>query len=393
MPETGLETPIQLGPWPDKAAACLFLSQMVGNNKATEKLPDLIQLTDWLNQIELAAFAYTYFKNWNDPDSTMATKHLESSYWTGLAAASIKLTALRPLLKRFAAEGIDCTLIKGIAFGFTIYTEHAVRSMNDIDLWIQKSDLPVVQRLMYEMGYQDGEWLDSQNVPDYVTELSFFPEEPQISKWNIDIHWDLLSKPGLIGCLPIEDWWRRRRSVEFNGLKVMVLDPADALVHACVHQWLEHRSDLRFRWLLDVDRLLRMGEPYSITPAHWPRLGAEYHDSVFLPVIQAGIQQAVQWFTTPLSDQANKLVSQPLDFEQKIFYLSYAVSKMTARKMLMTSFYRVNRYRYLAHFVWRSFFPSSKYMMQQYRISRRMLLPLCYGKRILQGIKIFIKGV
>lgn len=393
MSETGLEAPIQLGPWSDMTAARLFLSQMVGDNKPTEKLPDLIQLTDWLNHIELAAFAYTYFKNWNDPDSRLAKKHLKPSYWTGLAAASIKLTALHSLIKRFAAEGIDCTLLKGIAFGFTIYTEHSVRSMNDIDLWIQKSDLPVVQRLMYEMGYQDGDWLDPKNVPEYVTELSFFPEKPQISTWNIDIHWDLLSKPGLIDSLPIEAWWQRRVSVDFDGLKVMVLDPADALVHACVHQWLEHRSDLRLRWLLDIDRLLRAGGPYLITPAHWPRLRAEYHDSLFLPVIQAGIQQAVQWFATPLADQANQLVSEPVDFEQRIFYLSYAVSKMTARKMIMTNFYRVKRFKYLVHFVGRSFFPSPKYMMQQYRISNRRLLPLYYGKRIWRGIKIFMKGV
>ena len=76
-------------------------------------------------------------------------------------------------LGRKPAEGIDCTLVKGIAFGFTIYAEHAVRPMNDIDLWIKKSDLSAVQRLMYEMGYRGGEWLDPENVPDYVTELSF----------------------------------------------------------------------------------------------------------------------------------------------------------------------------------------------------------------------------
>ena len=393
MPETGLETSIQLGPWPDVVTARLFLGQMVGDDRFSEDLPEVIQLTEWLNHIELGAFAYTCFKNWDDPDSTIAAKHLKSSYWTGLAAASIKLTALTTILKRFAAEGIDCTLIKGIAFGFTIYAEHAVRPMNDIDLWIQKSDLLVVQRLMYEMGYQGGEWLDPENIPHYVTELTFSPDKLQNSNWSFDIHWDLLSKPGLIGCLPIDDWWQRRKSVELDGLNVMVLDPADALVHVCVHQWLEHRSNLRLRWLLDVDRLLRAEEPYLITPTHWQRLRVEYHDSAFLPVIQTVIQQAAQWLKTPLSDQAHKMISDPVGFKQKIFYLTFAVPKKTAGKMIMTSFHRNLRYKYLAYFVWQSFFPGSNYMMQRYRTSRKLLLPIYYGKRILQGIKIFIKDV
>ena len=76
----------------------------------------------------------------------------------------------------------------------------------------------------------------------------------------------LLSLPGLIGRLPIEDWWCRWRSVEFDGLKVMVLDPADAIFHICVHQWLEHRSNLRLRWLLDVDKMPKyMMQRYHIS--------------------------------------------------------------------------------------------------------------------------------
>jgi hypothetical protein len=393
MPETRLDTPIPLGPWPDITAVHLFLSQLVDGNKRSEKLPNLIQLTDWLNQMELGAFAYTRFKHWDDPDSMVAVKHLELSYWTGFAAASIKLTALTAVLKRFAAEGIDCTLIKGIAFGFTIYSEHAARPMNDIDLWIQKSDLPIVQPLMYAMGYCGGEWLDPENIPDYVTELSFFPDKEQFSKWSIDIHWDLLSRPGLIGSLPLDDWWQRRRSVDFNGLNAMVLDPADAFVHVCAHQWLEHRSNLRLRWLLDVDRLLRAQEPYLISLVDWQRLRAEYADSAFLPVIQAVIQQAALWLKTPLSEPVHDLISVPVNFEQKMFYLSYAVPKITARKMIMTISRRKDRFRYLAHFVMRSLFPRPTFMMQRYRFSRKILLPLYYGKRILQGIKLFSKDV
>lgn len=393
MPETRLDTSIPLGPWADVTAVRLFLGQLIDGAGLSEKLPDPIQLTDWLNQIELGAFAYKRFKNWDDLDSAIVAKYLESSYWAGFAAASLKLAALPPLLKRFAEEDIDCTLIKGIAFGFTIYSEHAVRPMNDIDLWIQKSDLPIVQRLMYAMGYCGGEWLDSENIPEYVTELSFFPDKPQDSQWSIDIHWDLLSKPGLIGRLPIDVWWRRRKLVEFDGLNVKVLDPADALVYVCAHQWLEHRSNLRLRWLLDVDRLLRAPESYMMSLAHWQRLRAEYDDSVFLPVIQAVIQQAAQWLKTPLSGPVHDLISAPVTFEQKMFYLSYAVPKKTAGKMIMTSFQRGTRYKYLVYFVLSSFFPQPQFMMQRYRFSGRMLLPFYYGKRILQGIMSFIKGV
>lgn len=391
MPENGLETPIKLGPWPDMAAARSFLSQMTSGEEFSEKLPDSIQLADWLKHVELGAFAYPCFAGRDNADARAVTKHLETIYWDAVAAASIKLTALENILNRLLAAGIDCTLVKGIALGFTVYAEHAVRPMNDMDLWIQKSDVPAARRLMYEMGYRGGEWFDPDSAADYVTELAFFPDKPQLSKWNLDIHWDLLSRPGLIGSLPIADWWQRRRSIDFAGLPVMVLDPADALVHACTHQLLEHRGNLRLRWLLDVDRLIR-SEAYVITPAHWQRLRAEYRDSMFLPVIQAGIRQAVHWLATPLSSAAKDLISEPVSFEQKLFYLSYVVPKKSAREIIMASSDQGSRYKYLVHLAVSSFFPRPRYMMQRYRFSNRIFLPFYYGKRLWQGLKMLLTG-
>jgi hypothetical protein len=393
MPENELKTPVQMGPWPDMAAARLFLSQMVNGQKFSNNLPDIVQLADWLNHTELGSFAYTYVKHWDEPATRMVAERLEITYWAGVAAAGIKLTALEQILRRFAAEGIDCTLIKGVAFGFTIYTEHAVRPMNDMDLWIQKKDLPAVCRIFKEMGYQDdGEWPDPGNIPGYVSEFSFYPDDPKQSKWNVEVHWELLPRPGLIGRLPLEDWWQRRRRVTFQGRQVMVLDPADALVLACTHQILQHGNQIRLRWVLDIDRLIRGCGTYFISPPLWQRLEAEFCDSEIWPVIHTGIQLAVRWFATPLSDQIHEMFSKPLSVDQRLFYLFYAVPHVTVGKRMITNLRETNSFRYRVEMTFKFLFPQPKYMMERYKVSSWILLPFYYAGRIFMGMLSFLRG-
>jgi hypothetical protein len=296
-------------------------------------------------------------------------------------------------LDRLAAHNIDCTLIKGIAFGATIYSEQAVRPMNDIDLWIQKKDLPVVWRLFKEMGYQgDGEKPDFARIPEYISELSFYPDAPHRSKWNIEVHWDLLPRPGLMGRLPLDVWWQRRRRVIFQEREVMVLDPADALVHACTHQLVQHRSQLRWRWLLDIDQLIRGRGTYFITPADWQQLNAEFGDSEIRPVIQAGMRLAAHWFATPLPDQMNELFAKPLSVDQQLFYLFYAVPNMTVGERMIINLQEGSSLWYRLQMLLRFLFPWPKYMMERYKITNWLLLPFYYFKRILQGMKSYIQS-
>ncbi len=389
MPVTELETPIQLGPWPDATAARLFLSQMVSGDHFSKELPDLIELTNWLNHVELGGIAYNYFKNEDNPQARMAAAHLELAYWAGVGASSIKLAALEQILQRFMAEGIDCTLIKGIAFGQTIYPEHAVRRMNDIDFWIQKKDVAVVWQLLKEMGYQDdGKWRDANSIPDYVSELSFYPDEPQKSKWNMEIHWDLLPMPGVVGYLALEGWWQRRRQVSFQGLEAMVMDPADALVHACTHQIWQHRNQTRLRWLLDIDRLIRGRETYFISPTDWQRVEAEFHDSEIWPAIRDGIRQAAYWFATPLSDQINEIFSKPLNKDQQLFHLFYGEPDMTVGKRMLVTLQGPDSFRYRARVILWLLFPPPKYMIGRYGVSGWML-PFYYVMRIFKGMMSF----
>lgn len=393
MPETRVVSSRKREAWPDSTTARLFLNQMANGDGLASALPDLVRLSDWLKQMELGAFAYIAFKDRSDPVAQTITRQLETAYWAQVAAASIKVTALEQILDRLAAHHVDCTLMKGAAFGATIYSEQAVRPMNDIDLWIQKKDLPVVWQLFKEMGYQeDGKPPDFDSIPDYISELSFYPDAPHLSKWNVEVHWDLLPRPGLMGRLPQDVWWQRRRRVAFQGREVMVLAPADALVHACTHQLLQHREQIRWRWLLDIDRLIRGRGAYVIAPADWQRLAAEFGDSELWPVIQAGMQLAAHWFATPLPEPVQALFAQLLSVDQQLFYLFYAIPNMTIGERMIVQLQGTNGWQYRAQMMLAFLFPPPKYMMERYEISNRLLLPFYYSKRLFQGMKSYVRG-
>jgi hypothetical protein len=112
--------------------------------------------------------------------------------------------------------------------------------------------------------------------------------------WSIEIHSDLVAKPvQLLGRLPLANWWERTYTQSWHGHTVHVLDPAAALLHTAVHQMFQHHGQLRLRWLLDIDQLVRGTDSYRLAEADWLRLGQEAVAAGVLPALQASIRLAL----------------------------------------------------------------------------------------------------
>jgi hypothetical protein len=199
---------------------------------------------------------------------------------------------------------------------------------------------------------------------------------------SVEIHSDLIAHPThLVGRLPLAAWWDRTITQLWRGHTLHLLDPAAALLHTAVHQMFQHDGQLRLRWLLDVDQLVRGTASYHLTAADWDRLSEEAAQAGVLPALQVTLRITQEWFGTPLPEQALTLLDQPGDARQHSFFQQMVVPQQSTAARIWADVRGVpNSRARLAH-LRQKLLPNPAYMMERYRIPSRLLLPFYYIRR------------
>ena len=337
------------------------------------------QLVAWLHKHELAALAHRYLDR-HDP----AAAQLAPIYWASAGANMMKLVLLEPLLAAFAEAGIKCVLLKGMAFCLTIYPDTAVRPMTDLDIWVQRRDWPGTWQIMRELGYEtDKLWHNPQTIPDHVTALEFYPRRAMKEDFlSVEIHSDLIAHPThLIGRFPLAAWWEQTCTEAWQGHTIHLLDPAAALLHTAVHQMFQHRGQLRLRWLLDIDQLVRGTASYHLTNADWSRLAEEADQAGVLPAIQSALRLSQKWFDTPLPELALALLTRPSDPQQQSFFQQMVMPQQSTAAHVWTDVQGIPHIRERLTLLRQKLLPNPTYMMERYQIPSPLLLPFYYIRR------------
>jgi hypothetical protein len=293
----------------------------------------------------------------------------------------------------FAAAGVETVLLKGMAFYLMLYPDPAVRPMNDLDFWLQPADLPAAWQVMADLGFHDkGLWPDVSAIPPHITQLDFYPGDLKTSPLSVELHWDLSQREGVRGRLPVARWWAAALAIPWRGQTVQVLSPGAALVHTAVHQILEHRAELRWRWLLDIDQLVRGRPGYALSSADWQQVAADADEAGVLPAVQAALRLVARHLETPLPDPAQTLLAQTADPMQVARAAAVANPDRSAMGKLLLNAQHTTGWRRQAAMVHHLLLPHPHYMMQRYHIRHRLLLPFYYLARLLKGAIIAVFG-
>lgn len=348
-------------------------------------------LADWLTQQEMGALAYVRLKEANLAPLLQTT--LAPVYWQAAAAAAIKLDLLARLQAAFTAAGVETVWLKGIALCLTLYPDPAMRPMNDLDLWLQPAHLPAAWQVMADLGFHDkGLWPDVTAIPAHITQLDFYPGDLKTSPLSVELHWDLSQREGVRGRLPLARWWAEAVCIPWRGQSLRVLSPGAALVHTAVHQFLEHRAEIRWRWLLDIDQLIRGQPNYHLTPADWPQVAADADAAGVLPAVQAAPRLVARELATPLPEPALALLARETDPAQRQMARQIAnPGRSTAGKALLNA-QNTPGWRQKTAVIRPILFPHPAYMMQRYHIRHRALLPFYYLARLLKGAVMAVIG-
>jgi hypothetical protein len=192
-----------------------------------------------------------------------------------LAAAARDETALELLRQRevthvldaLAAAGVRPLLLKGTALAYALYDHPSLRPRFDTDLMIARSQVAVVRRVMAGLGYQapphcDGELLFCQ-FPLTRTDAYGLTHA-------FDVHWRISTQSMFAGVMTFDALSARARPVPALGPHARMPGFADALLLACIHPVMHHRTEPRLIWLYDIHLLAG-----RMTPAGWDAFADE----------------------------------------------------------------------------------------------------------------------
>jgi hypothetical protein len=166
------------------------------------------------------------------------------------AAANMKMYAeLGKVLKEFKTAGIPVIVLKGAHLAEAVYRDIALRFFSDIDLLVKKNDLERADRIL-SADYIPLEYhrqVDKSNYEWHYNHKS--------KRLLLEIHWDLLA-----GTYPFSidtnELWENAVSEKIAGIDVLVLSPADLVLHLCLHTSI-HMLGSGIRALCDIVQVTR----------------------------------------------------------------------------------------------------------------------------------------
>jgi hypothetical protein len=185
-----------------------------------------------------------------------ASRRIQAIHRASSARNILLFHELEIILRAFQAAGITVVPLKGAWLAESVYASIAQRTMEDVDLWVQRDELDAARRVMESLGYS------SRSKEDRPRELQDeIMGETQLFKADatmVELHWNVFPGEWLRHTTRVDEQAVWERTLPYKGEGVRQLSPEDAILHLCVHLAVNHQMSLTgLRTLLDLDRLRR----------------------------------------------------------------------------------------------------------------------------------------
>lgn len=188
----------------------------------------------------------------DDPD----IRPLLRSYRLTLTINRLLFQEISRQLRALHGAGFPTMLLKGAALTVRYYKDYGLRPMGDFDVLIPTARTEDVLRFLQTNG-----WDPEPRSPEAFTrpyrQVTHSHAFHGNSNWEFDLHWHVLDEC----CQPDadEDFWNGAVRLDLDGVPTAVLNPADQLLHVCMHgvRW----NDIPpLRWVADAITVLRASE-------------------------------------------------------------------------------------------------------------------------------------
>ena len=214
----------------------------------------------------------------------------------------ILIRSALPVVSGLQKAGLPVMLLKGAALAAQYYKHLGLRPMADLDILIPLDAAREAFQVMKKLGWTPAKWLYQGFYRSYFLVKHGFEFQNE-SCQTIDLHWHVLDE-----CLDQrsdEDFWKKATPIQWCGLTVQCLDPADQLLHICVHgaNW---NPTPPIRWVTDAMIVIR-SEKHTID---WQRLLDQTTKRNLTPQLVDTIQYLTLKLHAPIPNDFVRALSQ-----------------------------------------------------------------------------------
>jgi hypothetical protein len=340
----------------------------------------------WLIEHELGPYLFFCLRRAKCLDRLPAETQtmLASTHYLSAAQRVLFSTELYGLLADLRQAGIEPIVLKGAAFGVTLYPAPETRPISDVDLLIAPDQLSSVQAVSARRGYRDL-GLPSDEEAEIESVLKVWREYPDHQKIMLEIHWRLFHELNAYREIGIEDFRSRARQVIHNAQGFWVMNSVDQLIHACAHLSLHHAQSWNLLWLLDLRLLVQR---YAAN-WNWHEVAERAASLELSGSIRFWLKVAQNWFgqfvPAPAWTELNRFPVSKLEAH----YLELAHAQATpVWRSALRPLQGLRSIPAKVAYVWLLLFPPWNYMQFRYHATSRLLAPVYYGWRMLRAIAV-----
>jgi hypothetical protein len=196
------------------------------------------------------------------------------------ARAMLFSAELVTLTQRLSASGIRVIAYKGPALAQTLYGSTDARHFNDLDVFIDESDLPRATENLLSQGYH--------SRLELAWEHSFIRDD---TKSMVDMHW-AFAPQSLRFNLPFDGVWRRRRTVQIGGQAISTLGKEDTLIVQCINAAKDDWASL--------GQIFEIGQMVGKYDLDWTDLLEQAATVGCKRIVLIGLSLAMQVFSAPI---------------------------------------------------------------------------------------------
>jgi hypothetical protein len=179
---------------------------------------------------------------------------------------------LARILSAFNQHGVDVLPLKGTVLAEVLYGNPALRSVTDIDVLVNQSNMDQARHLLKELGYKQVEmppiWVHYFHDAPYRKEGKF----PLV----VELHWDLADRK--LVAVAEQEIWRRAQPLKLQGVSTKILSPEDNLLYLSNNfskqktQILKSLADIsellkKYEGILDWNYIMGSARSWQIEPA------------------------------------------------------------------------------------------------------------------------------
>lgn len=188
---------------------------------------------------------------------------------------------------RLLDEGVRFFVLKGPPLSVALFGAATVRQSRDIDMIVERADIPRAAAVLRELGFERGAAKDaSLGSEDDLRKLMeidhHFKFTHRPTATLLELHWQAVGHD--LYPLPVAKLWEERRTVRVHRLELPVLPDDVQMIylacHGAKHAW------FRLKWLLDIAAIVARQEPGDLQRigirAREARLGALFSASLLL---------------------------------------------------------------------------------------------------------------